>query len=61
MTRPLGDCPLAGEHVSLLEGTTVDRIDEGVRAHLRGELGCTHLNDAMRFLRSTTPMLNLLN
>lgn len=60
-TLPMGDCPLAGEHVSLLEGTTVDRIDEGVRAHLRGELGCTHLNDAMRFLRSTTPMLNLLN
>lgn len=60
-TLPMGDCPLAGEHVSLLEGRTVDRIDEGVRAHLRGELGCTHLNDAMRFLRSAKPMLSLLS
>ncbi|MFA7324347.1 MAG: DUF2889 domain-containing protein [Candidatus Nanopelagicales bacterium] len=58
---PMGDCPLAAEHVSLLDGRPVDRIDEGVRAHLRGELGCTHLNDAMRFLRSAKPMLNLLS
>jgi hypothetical protein len=60
-TLPMGDCPRASEHVSLLEGTTVDRIDQGVRAHLRGELGCTHLNDAMRFLRSARPMLSLLS
>lgn len=58
---PMGDCPLAASHVELLEGRTVSQIDEGVRAHLRSELGCTHLNDAMRFLRSATPMLNQLS
>jgi len=58
---PMGDCPLAAEHVSLLEGRTVNQIDEGVRAHLRSELGCTHLNDAMRFLRSAPLMLDQLN
>ncbi len=58
---PMGDCPLAASHVELLEGRTVSQIDEGVRAHLRSELGCTHLNDAMRFLRSATPMLHELS
>ena len=58
---PMGDCPLAASHVDLLEGRTVSQIDEGVRAHLRSELGCTHLNDAMRFLRSATPMLHELS
>ncbi len=58
---PMGDCPLAASHVGLLEGRTVSQIDEGVRAHLRSELGCTHLNDAMRFLRSATPMLHQLS
>ncbi len=58
---PMGDCPLAASHVELLEGRTVSQIDEGVRAHLRSELGCTHLNDAMRFLRSATPMLHQLS
>ncbi|MDO8733301.1 MAG: DUF2889 domain-containing protein [Actinomycetota bacterium] len=60
-TLPMGDCPLAAEHVGLLEGRSGSQIDEGVRAHLRSELGCTHLNDAMRFLRSATPMLNQLS
>ena len=60
-TLPMGDCPLAASHVELLEGRTVSQIDEGVRAHLRSELGCTHLNDAMRFLRSATPMLHQLS
>ena len=58
---PMGDCPLAAGHVALLEGRSLSQIDEGVRAHLRGELGCTHLNDAMRFLRSATPMLHQLS
>lgn len=58
---PMGDCPLAAGHVSLLEGRTVDQIDGGVREHLRSELGCTHLNDAMRFLRSAPIMLHQLN
>ncbi|MDP2013076.1 MAG: DUF2889 domain-containing protein [Actinomycetota bacterium] len=58
---PMGDCPLAASHVGLLEGRPVSQIDEGVRAHLRSELGCTHLNDAMRFLRSATPMLHQLS
>lgn len=60
-TLPMGDCPLAASHVELLEGRTVSQMDEGVRAHLRSELGCTHLNDAMRFLRSATQMLHQLS
>ncbi|CAB4620510.1 unannotated protein [freshwater metagenome] len=60
-TLPMGDCPLAAEHVTLLLGRTPNQLDEGVRTHLRGELGCTHLNDAMRFIRSTDVMLTQLN
>ncbi|MEI7453597.1 MAG: DUF2889 domain-containing protein [Actinomycetes bacterium] len=60
-TLPMGDCPMAAEHVTLLLGRTPDQLDEGVRMHLRGELGCTHLNDAMRFIRSTDVMLNQLS
>ncbi|CAB4888378.1 MAG: DUF2889 domain-containing protein [Actinobacteria bacterium] len=60
-TLPMGDCPLAAEHVTLLLGRTPNELDEGVRQHLRGELGCTHLNDAMRFIRSTDVMLNQLS
>jgi Protein of unknown function (DUF2889) len=48
---PFPECRLATPNVQLLVGVTVAGIESSVRATLGGTMGCTHLNDVLRFLR----------
>jgi hypothetical protein len=47
---PFVECPTATANVSRLLGTPLPELRERVLAELRGTLGCTHLNDALRAL-----------
>jgi hypothetical protein len=47
---PFVECPTATANVSRLLGTPLPELREKVLAELRGTLGCTHLNDALRAL-----------
>lgn len=48
---PFPECPLAAPNAQLLVGMSTHDIDSSVRSTLGGTLGCTHLNDVLRFLR----------
>ena len=48
---PHVDCPAAASNVGLMLGERVDDLDRPIRAQLHSILGCTHLNDTLRFLR----------
>lgn len=47
---PFGECPGAVNNAQLLVGRRLPEIREAVLELLRGPLGCTHLNDALRAL-----------
>lgn len=48
---PFPECRLAAPNVQLLVGVPVAGIESSVRSTLGGTMGCTHLNDVLRFLR----------
>jgi Protein of unknown function (DUF2889) len=48
---PFPECPLAAPNAQLLVGTSTSDIESTVRFTLGGTMGCTHLNDVLRFLR----------
>ena len=48
---PFPECPLAAPHAQLLVGLSTSDIEASVRSALGGTMGCTHLNDTLRFLR----------
>jgi hypothetical protein len=48
---PFPECPLAAPNAQLLVGTSAADVEDSVRARLGGTMGCTHLNDVLRFLR----------
>lgn len=58
---PFSECPSAAGNLSRLEGTDLSDLRETVLAELRGTLGCTHLNDALRALADAPALLRLLN
>jgi Protein of unknown function (DUF2889) len=47
---PFVECPSAAANLSRLLGTPLPELREKVLAELRGTVGCTHLNDALRAL-----------
>lgn len=53
---PFAECPLAADNATLLIGTPLSELRDAVLAMLKGPLGCTHLNDALRAL-AEVPML----
>ena len=48
---PFPECPLAAPNAGLLVGLPIEDIESAVRSTLGGTMGCTHLNDVLRFLR----------
>jgi hypothetical protein len=48
---PFPECALAAPNAQLLVGLPTDDIEDSVRSALGGTMGCTHLNDTLRFLR----------
>jgi Protein of unknown function (DUF2889) len=48
---PFGECSLAAPNAEDLTGAPLRAITGTVRERLAGTRGCTHLNDALRFLR----------
>jgi hypothetical protein len=47
---PYAECPLAAPNVDRLVGTPLVDLREDVLERLKGVVGCTHLNDALRAL-----------
>jgi len=47
---PYRECPMAADNVERLIGTPLTQLREVVLERLKGTLGCTHLNDALRAL-----------
>jgi Protein of unknown function (DUF2889) len=50
---PFPECSLAAASAQLLVGTSTLEVESAVRSALSGTMGCTHLNDVLRFLRFT--------
>jgi hypothetical protein len=48
---PFPECRLAAPNAQLLAGVPAAGIEGAVRSALVGAMGCTHLNDTLRFLR----------
>jgi len=48
---PFPECRLAAPNAGLLVGVPLAEIEGSVRSALGGTMGCTHLNDVLRFLR----------
>jgi hypothetical protein len=48
---PFPECRLAAPNAQLLIGVPAAGIEGSVRSALGGTMGCTHLNDVLRFLR----------
>jgi hypothetical protein len=53
---PFPECRLAAVNARLLVGLPVGAIEGSVRSALGGTMGCTHLNDVLRFLRFTAAL-----
>jgi hypothetical protein len=47
---PFAECPVAGDNARRLIGSKLPELRDLVLAHLKGPVGCTHLNDALRAL-----------
>jgi hypothetical protein len=54
---PYRECPLATVNIEELVGTPVVDLRETVLERLRGTLGCTHLNDALRALAEVPTLM----
>ena len=48
---PFPECPLASPNAAALAGSSLRAIHPAVRATVPGTRGCTHLTDALRFMR----------
>jgi hypothetical protein len=57
---PYRECPTAAGNVSRLVGSPLPVLREKVLEELRGTLGCTHLNDALRALAETPNLVERL-
>jgi hypothetical protein len=53
---PFPECRLAAVNADLLIGLPAAVIEGSVRSALGGTMGCTHLNDVLRFLRFTAAL-----
>jgi Protein of unknown function (DUF2889) len=53
---PFPECRLAAVNADLLIGLPAAVIEGSVRSTLGGTMGCTHLNDVLRFLRFTAAL-----
>jgi len=58
---PYRECPTAAGNVSRLVGSQLPALREKVLQDLRGTLGCTHLNDALRALAEVPRLVQRLN
>jgi Protein of unknown function (DUF2889) len=58
---PFPECPLAAPNAQLLVGTSTTDIENSVRSRLGGTMGCTHLNDVLRFLRFTGSLASAIH
>jgi hypothetical protein len=56
---PYVDCPGAVPSSHLLDGTPLHQLGATVRERLGGEVGCTHLNDALRSIADVDHLLRL--
>lgn len=54
---PYAECPLAASSAQRLVGHRVDELGLAVSQELRGTVGCTHLNDALRALGDVAALL----
>jgi hypothetical protein len=57
---PYRECPTAAGNASRLVGSRLPELREKVLVELRGTLGCTHLNDALRALAEVPNLVKLL-
>ena len=58
---PHTDCPGAAANVGRLVGTPLAEMRQKVLAELKGTVGCTHLNDALRALADAPVLLKRLD
>ena len=58
---PYGECPSAPGNIGRLVGTPLAELREQVIERLPGNLGCTHLNDALRSLAEAPTLAAALN
>ena len=58
---PFGECPGAIPNARKLIGTRLTDMREAVHENLRGPVGCTHLNDALRALAEVPGLLGFLD
>jgi hypothetical protein len=58
---PYRECPTAAGNVSRLVGSQLPALREKVLQDLRGTLGCTHLNDALRALAEVPRLVQRVN
>jgi hypothetical protein len=56
LALPFAECPLAAGNAELLCGSSLSDINASVKSLLNGTMGCTHLNDVLRFLRFVGPL-----
>jgi hypothetical protein len=54
---PFAECPAAAPNAQRLVGKSLAQLRETVLDELRGVLGCTHLNDALRALADVPALL----
>jgi hypothetical protein len=57
---PFAECPLAVLNIDHLLGTQVSDLRKTVLERLKGTLGCTHLNDALRALAEVPVLIEPL-
>lgn len=57
---PYKECPAAVHNVQKLVGTRLPELRSNVVQHLKGTLGCTHLNDVLRGLADANYLLKAL-
>jgi hypothetical protein len=57
---PFGECPGAVANISRLLDSELPQLRQTVIDQLRGTLGCTHLNDALRALAEVPALVNHL-
>jgi hypothetical protein len=56
---PFPECPGAAQNISRLIGAEMSGLRETVLTELKGTLGCTHLNDALRALAEVPALVKL--
>ena len=57
---PYRECPTAAGNAPRLVGSRLPELREKVLTDLRGTLGCTHLNDALRALAEVPHLVQRL-